>query len=110
MTENTLAGYFREEAIEIQASGIPGNFPLLNTDREAALADNTEVLLDHLNLLLLSGGMTTEMRAILVDHLNNADFSIDEKGNNSDEQTRRASKARDAIKLITASPAYLIQQ
>lgn len=110
MTENTLAGYFSEEALEIQATGIPGDYPLLNTDREAALADNTEVLLDHLNLLLLSGAMTAEMRAILTDHLNNTDFSIDENGNNSDEQTIRAAKARDAITLITASPAYLIQQ
>ncbi|MEE9398305.1 MAG: DUF1800 domain-containing protein [Methylococcales bacterium] len=103
MTENTLTGFSHAITYEIQNSNESVDWTVLNTTKEEALADDTTALLDRLDLVLLSGTMTTEMRGILADHLNNGDFP-------ADSQRRRAAKARDAITLIISSPSYLIQQ
>lgn len=103
MTENTLTGSYRTINFEIQNSGESRNLTVLNTAWAEALADDTEALLDKLDLVLLSGSMPAEMRTILADHLNNANFP-------TDVQQRRVAKVRDTISLIISTPNYLIQQ
>ncbi len=78
----------------------------LNLDHEISLAADLDVLLEHLNIMLLSGGMTNELRTIIRNHLNDASFEI---ASLSEEETLR-SKTRSAISLIVNSPEYLIQK
>ena len=58
------------------------------------------LLLDKLDLLLLSGAMSSDLRGILLSHLNNGNFNW-----MGDE-----ARLRDTIMLITNSSEYLIQQ
>jgi len=67
---------------------------------ETAMAESPDALLDHLNLILLSGQMSSGMRQVLLDHLEN--LPGDEEG--------RSQRVRDAITLIMASPEYLVQK
>jgi len=71
----------------------------LDIDREIALAANPQALLDHLNILLMSGAMSGEMRNLLIQHMQAI----------PDTEEGRSQRARDVIALITASPDYLIQ-
>jgi len=75
------------------------NQSVINIDREIALAADTDQLLDHLDVLLMSGAMTPAFRTILAGHLN--DLPSDPEG--------RSQRARDAITLIVSSPEYLVQ-
>jgi len=76
------------------------NRSYIDITQETALAESPAALLDHLNLLLLSGQMTSELRGILYSHL--LKLADDEEG--------RSQRVRDAITLIMASPAYLVQK
>ena len=72
----------------------------LNFDTELALADDSEQLVDHLNVLLMSGNMSATLRTNLIDHIDalpNTPLGLSER-------------VRDAVTLIMASPDYLIQQ
>lgn len=68
-----------------------------------SLAGDTDKLLDYLSLVLLNNEMTTELRTILVEHLNQSDVY-------HDDQKGQLEKAREAILLIISSPEYLIQR
>jgi len=63
------------------------------------MADRPEALLDELNLILMSGSMTTPLRDALLDHM--ALFPDTDEGNSE--------AVRDVISLIMASPDYLVQ-
>lgn len=74
----------------------------INLAEERALAAvSTDALLDRLDLLLLSGGMSDGLRNILSEHLESLPAADTREG-----QSRRV---RDAISLIMASPDYLVQ-
>ena len=66
---------------------------------ELTLADDATALLDHLNLILLSGNMSDGLRNILQSHIEA--LPSDEDG--------LSQRIRDAITLIMASPDYLVQ-
>ena len=70
-------------------------------DDEIELARNVDDLLDHLDVLMLSGHMTEEMRAILVDHIEPFD-PLDEQ--------QRLYRVAEATYLIWMSPAFAVQQ
>ena len=72
----------------------------IDISAETDLAANTEALLDHLDLLLLSGQMNQQMRVVMLDHLNA--LPADEPG--------RVQRVLDGITLIMASPQYLVQK
>ncbi len=74
----------------------------LRLNKEINLAKNPANLLDHLNLLLMNGGMSNSMRSIILNHLNHGEFPPGREG--------LKAKARDAISLIVNSPEYLIQK
>ncbi len=67
---------------------------------ENTLASNTDALLDHLNILLLSGSMSDGLRSVLSTHLNALES----------DDTGLKQRARDAVSLIVASPEYLVQK
>ena len=66
---------------------------------ELNLADDATALLDHLDLILLSGNMSDGLRNILQSHIEA--LPSDEDG--------LSQRVRDAITLIMASPDYLVQ-
>jgi uncharacterized protein (DUF1800 family) len=74
----------------------------LDFSHVAALADNTDDLLNHLSRVLLNGAMSDQLRGIISRHLADPDFQY----HNDSE----LDKARDAIVLILISPEYLIQK
>ncbi len=75
------------------------NQSVIDIEREIAMAGDTDRLLDHLDVLLMSGAMTPQLRAILAGHINA--LPTDQDG--------RSQRARDAITLIVSSPEYLVQ-
>lgn len=66
---------------------------------ELTLADDAAALLDHLDLVLLSGNMSDGLRNLLQSHIES--IPSDEDG--------LSQRIRDAITLIMASPDYLVQ-
>lgn len=76
------------------------NNSYIDLTEETELADRPVELLSRLDLLLLSGQMSTDLRGILLDHLTS--LPSDEQG--------RSQRVRDAISLIMASPEYLVQK
>ncbi len=74
----------------------------LNLDNEIAIAVDLNTLLDHLNILLMSGSMSEALHGIIYTHLTNANFPDGVEGTNA--------RVRDAITLIINSPEYLIQK
>ncbi|MFK8014500.1 MAG: DUF1800 family protein [Gammaproteobacteria bacterium] len=77
-------------------------WPKIDVSTEAALADDPDALLNHLDLLMLSGQMSTGVRNRIRDHLTTDVFPDGAEGRNV--------KARDAIMLIANTPEYLIQK
>lgn len=73
---------------------------VLDLSREIELASDPLALVDHLDLLLLSGSMKDDLRSILVGHLNDLEYQYDLK----------LERAQDAIALIMASQDYLVQK
>jgi len=67
---------------------------------ETELASDVQALISRLDLLLMSGQMSSGLRSILVDHMN---------GLPGDEQGR-SQRVRDGITLIMVSPEYLVQK
>jgi hypothetical protein len=78
----------------------------LTLDNEINIAENLDTLLEHLNIVLMSGGMTDTLRSIIRTHLDDAIFD----NSNLPEQERARAKIRDAISLIVNSPEYMIQK
>ena len=74
--------------------------PRGNYGREVALAGNVDQLLNHLNVLLMGGTMSTSMRSTLQTYLNSVPVG-DYNG------YRRTT---DAISLIVTSPEYVIEK
>ena len=71
---------------------------LIRIEDEEALAGDPEALLDHLDVLMMAGGMTDEMRATLLAHIR------------SIPESNPTQRVEDAIYLIMTSPQYLIQK
>ncbi len=101
-TENTMVHLANEIGYEIQQSDTVSDWTIIETNLETALANDSNQLLDHLDLLLLNGAMSTELRQLLLSHLQSGAFPDSEAG--------RKAQARDAIMLIVTSPDYLIQK
>ena len=103
VTENTAVNLANEISSEIQHSDTANfKWTTIKTNKEIALASDSNRLLDHLNLLLLNGNMSADLRRILLLHLENDVFP--------DGQDGLKAKVRDAIMLIVISPDYLIQK
>jgi len=102
-TESATLGITNLLNGHVQEDWAAGNvWTPLHLARQTALARNPERLLDHLNLVLLSGSMTSEFRKLLLEYLDESPLDDSEQG--------RLAMARDAISLIINSPDYLIQK
>lgn len=77
---------------------------LLDLDVEIALAKKPQDLVKHLNLLLMSGQMPETMQQLLINHLNQIPYDLD------DEDPPGLLRALDAVFLVVASPQYAIQR
>ncbi len=72
----------------------------INIDRELTIAPDTDNLIRHLDVLLLSGSMSPTMKQQIKTHLDSLPQGDD----------GLYYKVLDAIYMIVASPAYMIQQ
>ncbi len=100
---NTMQSSSRAVTWEIwNEDGWGEGFVKLDVSTEAALADNPNALLDHLDLLMLSGQMSTGVRNRILTHLTSGLFPDGADGRNV--------KAREAIILLANTPEYLIQK
>ncbi|MEM8709954.1 MAG: DUF1800 domain-containing protein [Planctomycetota bacterium] len=84
-------------------SGTDQHTVTLRLNRELALAEDAEALVDRLSLLLMAGQMSAEMRTTLIAHVNGVDLDA---GNKADGMQR----VLDAIYLIVTSPEGSHQQ
>jgi uncharacterized protein (DUF1800 family) len=71
----------------------------LNLDTELALLDKPDQLLDHLDLLLMSGNMSSSFRQILLDYITQNRALLDSER-----------VLRDVLSLIITSTEYSIQR
>lgn len=76
-----------------------GEEVVLDLNRDAPLAANPEALVDRYNTLFLSGQMSSQMRQVLLDHLN-----ATPNGNSG------RNRVREALYLIVNSPEYIVQK
>ena len=67
---------------------------------EVGLASDIDVLLSHLDIVLMSGSMSSGLRSVLVSQL---------QGIPANTQAGLLKRVRDAITVIIASPDYLVQ-
>ncbi len=81
-------------------SAVELNPSYLDYTAELELAGDPQSLLDRLNLLLLSGSMSSALNDLLLTHLTSLP---------SDEAGLRL-RVQDAISLMVASPEYLVQK
>jgi uncharacterized protein (DUF1800 family) len=81
-------------------TGLEAEYPRVNYAREVAMAGNVNQLLDHLNVLLMGGTMSTSMRSTLSTYLNSVPV-----GDYDDFR-----RVTDAVSLIITSPEYLIEK
>lgn len=82
---------------------VSDDFAKLDLNYVTTLAQNHEDLLNYLSLTLLNNKMTTTLKNILLEHLN-------QDGVFPDGVDGQFVRAREAILLIISSPEYLIQQ
>lgn len=74
---------------------------LVNLERETAFAGNAQSLVSRLDLLLMGGSMSPQMRTILLAHINDMP--------NANVGDRRY-RVQDALWLILNSPEYLVEK
>jgi uncharacterized protein (DUF1800 family) len=74
---------------------------LLDLAKDIAIAGNSENLVSRLNLLMMGGKMSQQMRNILVAHVNSMP--------NTTEQHRRE-RLQDALWLVMNSPEYVVEK
>ncbi len=102
-TSNLLYHFLEYFSASTATTPTLGAFSKLDLAYETSLASNTDNLLDHLNLVLMNGSMSTPLSNIIKEHLNKTDvFPAGEEG--------KLVKAREAIMLLISSPEYLIQR
>jgi len=100
-TESATLGIVNLVNSHIQENWKAGNqWTSVDLSLEQSLAQNSDALLDHLNIILLSGSMSEPLRALLSDFLVVA----------AQNQVSDLDRARDVISLIVNSPEYLVQK
>ncbi len=108
MTDDAVIEFTRMINRQIQYHNDFGNdnarrwsYLVFDDEREAA-AESTGSLLDRLDLLLLSGSMSAELRDVLASHIESLPSADTEDGQNR--------RVIDTVLLIMSSPDYLVQR
>lgn len=78
---------------------------VISLEREMAIADDPEALIDRLALLFTAGQLSPAVRQLLVEHVANEPF-YDWR---SDTETRRI-RVQDALWLLLVSPDYVVEK
>lgn len=104
LNENTAAKLLNALNWQLQQSHTNNTeyWTTFDLRKQFNLADDHDALLDHLRLVLMSGKMSSQMRDILLDHMQNANFPPGEDGVQA--------MVKDVISLIISSPEYMIQR
>ena len=92
-TETTVI----EQANELYSAIFNANYPL-DFSVEQGLASSPTALIDHLNVKIMNGAMTSAMRAVLIDTIGQISVNNPE------------SRVRSAIYLIVNSPEYVVDK
>jgi len=103
-TENNVMAMVNTVNFHVQKADANWNtyWTRLDLNDQAALAANADELLDHLDILLTSGSMSSALRQVVKDHITSDVFSNDGEA--------QMAKAKDAVSLILSSPEYVIQK
>ncbi len=106
--ETTLTGYqnFMTNAVERTTANFVKDKPeafVVDYSREIALAENPTDLINHLDVLLMNGQMSTGTRQQLLTALN----TVNRNGNGL---TRNQIRVHTAITLLMGSPEYIVQK
>lgn len=96
-TTNRIGRQIQREYASNPSGGLTTSY--LNFSDELSLSSDTVALLEHLNLVLMSGNMSSALMATLTSHLNAL----------PDTAEGLSQRVRDAVTLIMASPDYLVQ-
>ncbi len=105
--ETSVVGYlnFMRDAIP---NGIGTSRDIkANYAAELAMADTPDKLLDHVNLLLMAGQMSSTLREQIKGAINSVTIPADKPAN---AETARKNRVYLAIFLTMASPEYLVQK
>ncbi len=105
--ETSVVGYlnFMRDAIP---NGIGTSRDIkANYAAELAMADTPDKLLDHVNLLLMAGQMSSTLREQIKGAINSVTIPTDKPAN---AETARKNRVYLAIFLTMASPEYLVQK
>lgn len=97
---------FLADSIHYRYNGVDGaghDDVLLDLSNELALADTPEALLEHLDLLLMSGQMPAEMKQIIISHITDVPYLFD-------DVPPGILRVLDALFLVTVSPEYAVQR
>ena len=100
VNESTVAGYlnFMQGVV---ANGPSGTDMVPRYSAELALANDANALVQHLNLLLAGGGLSSTTLNTLSTALNSIPATSD---------ANRLSRVRAAVLLVMAAPEYLVQR
>ncbi len=108
-TSNLLHEFILEFSDSKVTTPVVEGFSKLNLGRETALATNTNALLNHLNLILFNGEMSSGLRNIIKSHLTTTKAKL--TANDYYPPNEHALYlAKEAILLAISSPEYLIQR
>jgi uncharacterized protein (DUF1800 family) len=73
----------------------------VDLNRDSAIAHDSAALVDRYSLLFMGGRMSTQMRTLLINHLN---------GMGSSNAEQRRQRVQDALWLILVSPEYVVEK
>ncbi|MBE5315268.1 MAG: DUF1800 domain-containing protein [Xanthomonadales bacterium] len=73
----------------------------VDLNRDMQIAHDAGALVDRYNLLFMGGRMSSQMRTVLVNHLN---------GMGSSNNDQRRARVQDALWLILTSPEYVVEK
>lgn len=97
--------FWRDQTFQADIDPIPQDWdiypPFLNIEEEKAIAEDPELLLDRLNILLCNGNMTDEMRSLILEHIKLIALSW-----NNAHRTR----VFEALALVVSSPTFALQR
>lgn len=101
-TQGILIIDFLAKRIQLSSGNATDNAPVLDLSSLVALAADADALLDDLNVLLLGGRMSTELREL-------ARTAIELTPDGGDESSRLR-RARSGLTFIVVSPEYAVQR
>ncbi|TWI51793.1 uncharacterized protein DUF1800 [Pseudoduganella flava] len=104
--ETSVIGYLNFMQMAV-ARGIGQSWDIRpNYAAELSIAEQPEMLVDRINLLLLNGRMSDSLRSKIVS----AVASIPVRGNSPQAQTAKENRVYIAVYLTMAAPEYLVQK